>query len=143
MADNVKLVGNINTGKMSNVGVMTIQGQTCAKRCLVIPLEENDIFAKVEEKTARDGTKYIDKKYCIGIEVYEMREADQYGNTHYVKLSTSKNFINTHTAEEVDARTHTYLGNLKPVAIPSSNQASTMEAPMANVVPGADDDLPF
>lgn len=143
MADNVKLVGNINTGKMSNVGVMTIQGQTCAKRCLVIPLEENDIFAKVEEKTARDGTKYIDKKYCIGIEVYEMREADQYGNTHYVKLSTSKNFINTHTAEEVDARNHTYLGNLKPVAIPSSNQASTMEAPMANVVPGADDDLPF
>ena len=143
MADNVKLVGNINTGKMSNVGVMTIQGQTCAKRCLVIPLEENDIFAKVEEKTARDGTKYIDKKYCIGIEVYEMREADQYGNTHYVKLSTSKNFINTHTAEEVDARNHTYLGNLKPVAIPSSNQASTMEAPMANVVPGVDDDLPF
>lgn len=97
MADNVKLVGNINVGKMSNVGVMTIQGQTCAKKCLVIPIEENDVFVKVEEKTTRDGRTYTDKRFCIGIEVYEAREQDQYGNTHYVKLSTSKEFINSHT----------------------------------------------
>ena len=143
MADNVKLVGNINVGKMSNVGVMTIQGQTCAKKCLVIPIEENDVFVKVEQKTTRDGRTYTDKRFCIGIEVYEAREQDQYGNTHYVKLSTSKEFINSHTQEKLDARNHTYLGNLKPVAIPSSNQASTIDAPVAQVAPQEDDDLPF
>ena len=107
---------------------MTIQGATCAKRCYVSPLEENDFYVKVEEKTARDGTKYVDRKYC---------------NTHYMKLSTSKQFINSHTQEEVDARNHIYLGNLKPVVIPSGNQASTVDAPVAQAVTREDDDLPF
>lgn len=143
MADNVKLVGSINVAKMKNVGVMTIQGVSCAKKCLVIPIEENDIFVKVESKTTREGQSYLDKKFCIGIEVYEGREKDQYGNTHYVKLATSKDYVNTHTQEDVDARNHTYLGNLKPIAIPSSNQASTIEAPVAQIAPAEDDDLPF
>lgn len=140
---NVKLVGNINVAKMQNVGIMTIQGQSCAKKCLVIPIEENDIFVKVENKTTRDGQNYVDRKYCIGVEIYEGREADQYGNTHYVKLSTSKEYINSHSQEEVDARNHTYLGNLKPIAIPSSNQASTIDAPLAQVAQMEDCDLPF
>lgn len=143
MEDNVKLVGNANMAKLVNAGIMTIQGATCAKKCLVVPLEENDFFIKVEEKTARDGSRYVDKKYCLGVEVYQLREPDQYGNTHYIKLSTSKQFINSHTAEEVEARNHIYLGNLKPVTIPSSNQASTVDAPPATAVPQEDDDLPF
>lgn len=140
---NVKLVGSINVAKMKNVGVMTIQGQNCAKKCLVIPIEENDVFVKVENKVTREGQSYVDRKFCIGIEVYEGRGKDQYGNTHYMKLATSKDYVNSHTQEEVDARNHTYLGNLKPIPIPSSNQASTIEAPMAQAMPMADDDLPF
>lgn len=138
-----KLVGNLNLARLSNVGIMTIQGQSCSKKCIVIPIEENDLFIKVEEKTARDGQKYIDKKYCLGIEVYTSRETDQYGNTHYVKASVSKDYINSHTQEEVDARNKIYLGNFKPVQIPSSNQAATVEAPPATPAYASDDDLPF
>lgn len=143
MEENYKLVGNINLANLSNVGIMTVKGQTCSKKCLVIPLEENDVYVKVEEKTTADGRKYLSKKFCIGIEVYALREQDQYGNTHYVKASTSKSFINSHTPEELETRNKIYLGNLKPMAIPSSNQASTIDAPVADAVPGENDDLPF
>lgn len=136
----VKLVGSLNLGKLDNVGVMTIKGATCSKKCLVIPIEENDIFVKVDEKTAADGRKYVDKKFFLGIEVYEARETDKWGNTHYVKISTSKDFINSHTPELLEARNKVYLGNLKPVTIPSSNQASSIEAPFAEA---EDSDLPF
>ena len=44
---------------------------------------------------------------------------------------------------ELDARNKMYLGNLHPVAIPSSNQAGTVEAPPAEAVAGEDEDLPF
>lgn len=138
-----KLVGSLNLAKLSNVGIMTIQGASCAKKCLVIPIEENDIFIKVEEKTSREGHRYVDKKYCIGIEVYTSRETDQYGNTHYAKVSVSKEYINTHTQEEVAERNKIYLGNFKPVQIPNSNQASTVDAPPAVPAYGSDDNLPF
>ena len=138
-----KLVGSLNLAKLSNVGIMTIQGQSCAKKCLVIPIEENDIFIKVEEKTSRDGQKYTDKKYCIGIEIYSSRETDPYGNTHYAKVSVSKDYINSHTLEDVAARNKIYLGNLKPMQIPNSNQASTVDAPPAVPAYSSDDDLPF
>lgn len=138
-----KLVGSINLAKLSNVGIMTVQGQSCAKKCLVIPIEENDIFIKVEEKTSRDGYRYVDRKYCLGVEVYASRETDTYGNTHYAKASVSKDYISGHSQEEVDARNKIYLGNFKPVQIPNSNQAGTIDAPPATPAYASDDDLPF
>lgn len=138
-----KLVGSLNLAKLSNVGIMTIQGASCAKKCLVIPIEENDIFIKVDKKTTRDGHRYTDRKYCVGVEIYTSREVDQYGNTHYAKASVSKEYIDSHTQEEVAERNKIYLGNFKPVQIPSSNQASTVEAPPAVPAYGSDDDLPF
>lgn len=138
-----KLVGSLNLAKLSNVGIMTVKGSTTSKKCVVIPIEENDIFIKVENKTTKDGEPYVDKKFCIGIEIYECREKDQFGNTHYMKVSTSKDFINSHSQADLDLRNKTYLGNLKTVAIPSSNQASTIEAPVAVAAEGEDDELPF
>lgn len=139
-----KLVGSINLAKLKNVGVMSIQGHDTVKKCVVIPIEENDIYIKVEEKTSQNGEQYISKMYNLGVEVYERREgADQYGYTNYVKASTSKEWINSHTQQELEERNKLYLGNLKPMAIPSSNQASTMDAPFATPAGGADDDLPF
>lgn len=138
-----KFVGSLNLAKLSNVGIMTIQGASCAKKCLVIPIEENDIFIKVEEKTSREGQRYVDKKYCLGVEMYSSRETDQYGNTHYAKASVSKEYINTHSQEEVAERNKIYLGNFKPVQILNSNQVSTVDAPPAVPAYGSDDDLPF
>lgn len=138
-----KLVGSLNLARLTNVGIMTIKGQTSNKKCVVIPIEDNDIYVKVEEKTDKQGNRYVDRKYSIGIEIYESRETDQYGNTHYIKPSTSKEYIRNHSQADLDARNKMYLGNLHPVAIPSSNQAGTVEAPPAEAVAGEDEDLPF
>jgi len=138
---NVKIVGSINLARLSNVGIMNVKGKTGTKKCVVIPIEDNDIYINVKEKTAMDGSKYESKIYALGCEVYEKREADQYGNTHYAKCSVSKNYIESHTQEQVDARNKIYLGDFKPVEIPSSNQASSIVAPTAEA--SEQDDLPF
>lgn len=142
MAD-TKLVGSINLAKLDSVGVMNIQSQKTGtvKKCVVIPIEENDIFIKVEEKTSQNGERYTSKLYNLGIEILEKREADQWGNTCHIKVSTSKEWIERHSQQELEARNKVYLGNLKQVSIPSSNQAATMEAPFAQASDA--DDLPF
>lgn len=138
---NTKLIGSINLARLDGVGVMNIQGKTATKKCLVIPIEDNDIFIKVEEKTKQNGERYVSKLYTLGVEILEKREADQWGNVCHIKLQTSKEWIEKHTKEQLEARSGIYLGNLKAVEIPSSNQAETMEAP--TIQGGADDELPF
>lgn len=142
MADS-KLIGTINFGRLDSVGVMNIKSQRTGvvKKCLVIPIEENDIYIKVEEKTSQKGERYISRLYTMGIEILEKREQDQWGNTCYMKVGTSKEWIDNHTPQELEARNNIYLGNLKPVAIQSSNQAATMEAPFAES--DGNEDLPF
>lgn len=142
MADS-KLIGTLNFGKLDSVGVMNIKSQKTGvvKKCLVIPIEENDIYIKVEEKTSQKGERYVSRLYTMGIEILEKREQDQWGNTCYMKVGTSKEWIDKHTPQELEARNKIYLGNLKPVAIQSSNQADTMEAPFAES--DGNEDLPF
>ena len=101
MADS-KLVGSVNLGRLENVGVMNVKGKTATKKCLVIPIEENDIYVKVEEKTnEQTGEITISKLYALGIEIMEKREPDQWGNVCYAKLATSKEWINAHTPQEL------------------------------------------
>ena len=141
MADS-KLVGQLNLARMENVGIMDIKGKQSVKKCLVIPIEDNDIYVKVEEKTnTQTGEIYISKNYSFGIEIMEKREPDQWGNVCYAKLATSKEWIDKHTKEELEARNKVYLGNFKSVPIPSSNQAATMQSPIVEA--SESDDLPF
>jgi len=144
MADS-KLVGSINLARLDSVGIMSIKGNSgVVKKCVVIPIDENDIYIKVEEKTdTQTGEVRLSKLYALGIEIMEKREPDQWGNVAYSKLATSKEWINNHTPAELEARNKVYLGNFKSVAIPSSNQAATIEAPLAEPEPQQDDDLPF
>lgn len=138
---NVKIVGSINLARLSNVGIMNVKGKTGTKKCVVVPIEDNDIYINVKEKTTMDGSKYESKIYALGCEIYEKREPDQYGNTHYAKCSVSKNYIEHHSQEEVDSRNKIYLGDFKPVEIPTSNQAASISAPAVEA--GDDSDLPF
>lgn len=138
---NVKLVGSINLARLQNVGIMNVKGQNSIKKCIVIPIEDNDIYIKVEDRTTQDGAQYTSKLYALGVEIYEKREVDQHGNSHHAKLATSKEWINKHTQQERDERNKVYLGNFKPMEIPSTNQAATVQAPFAEAQ--ADDDLPF
>lgn len=140
---NFKQIGSLNLAKLTNVGLMNVKGKSGAtKKCVVIPIEDNDIFVKVTEKTDTNGNKHTNRIFGLGVEVYEKREADQYGNTHYLKRSVRKEYINSHKQEEVDAMSKTYLGDLKTVEIPSSNQAGTIK-PEQEAAAGNEDDLPF
>lgn len=143
MADS-KLVGSLNLARLENVGIMSIKGNSGAvKKCVVIPIDDNDIFIKVEEKTSQQGEHYVSKLYALGIEIMEKREPDQWGNVCHAKLATSKEWIKNHTPAELENRNKVFLGNFKSVEIPSSNQAATIEAPLADMEPQQDDDLPF
>ena len=140
---NYKLIGSVNLAKLNNVGIMNVKGKSGAtKKCIVIPVEDNDIFVKVSNKTRTDGQQYESKIYGLGVEVYEKKDVDQFGNSHYLKRSVSKEYLNTHSQADVKAMNKTYLGDLKPVEIPSSNQAATI-APQAEVAADDSDDLPF
>ena len=141
MADS-KLVGSINLAKLKSVGIMDVKGKTAVKKCIVIPIEDNDIYVNIEEKTnEQTGEVYIKKLFGLGIEIFEKREPDQWGNVCYAKLATSKEWIKAHSQQELDERNKIYLGNFKAVEIPSGNQASTMEAPMVEA--SENDELPF
>lgn len=142
MADS-KLIGSINMARLKNVGIMDVKGKTgTMKKCVVIPIEDNDIYIKVEEKTSQQtGEVYISKQFNLGIEIYNRKEVDQWGNVCYAKLQTSKDWIDTHSKQELEERNNIYLGNFKAVDIPNSNQARTMESPMMEAQDN--DDLPF
>lgn len=138
-----KLVGSLNLAKLTNVGIMTIKGQSCNKKCVVIPIEDNDIYVKVEEKRTGRATGMLT---ASSASVSRFMSLERKTNTETRTTwcsSTSKEYINTHSQADLDLRNKIYLGNLHPVAIPSSNQAATVEAPPAEVVTSSDDDLPF
>lgn len=84
-----------------------------------------------------DRIKLFDKngKKYLSIVVADLREADEYGNTHSIYISQTK--------EEREAREkRTYIGRGKEVSFKSSQQPSIDEVaamPPANFV----DDLPF
>ena len=136
-----KLLSSINLAKLSKVGIMNVKGKTGTKKCVVTPIEDNDINIKVEEKVSQQGEKYTSKKYNLGIQIFEKREPDKYGNTHYAKASASKQWIEKHTQEEVDESNNMYLGDFKPVEISDGNHAQSIPAQTAEA--SSDDDLPF
>lgn len=142
MMKDCKLVGFINFARLENVGIMDIKGKSATKKCVVIPVDDNDIFIKIDEKVnEQTGEIYIQRLFNLGIEILEKREPDQWGNVCYAKLSTSKEWINAHTPQQLEVRNRIYLGNFKSVTIQSSNQATTMDSPTVEV--GEKDEVPF
>lgn len=139
-----KLLGSINLARLRNAGLVTIQGKTGKKKCVVIPVEDNDLYIKVEQKTAKDGTEYTRRMYNLGIAVYKRESESTYGQTHYIKPAFSKDFINTLTEDELKAWDGIFLGDMKSVEYEvGGNQASTAEAPVVSVSDEESDQLPF
>lgn len=128
-----KLGGNANLAKLSRVGYTTIHGV----KVLVIPVIENDIYIKTEEINGKKTLKVA----SLNIQVYENGPGSQenqnteqqfgdkkyfvgkYGDTHYIKLGLSKDFIESHDDSVVDNKNSVILGNLKPFPLPSANEA--------------------
>lgn len=122
--DNLSI--KLNLKKMSRVGVATVHNV----RCVVIPIEENDIFV------SKDDTGKV-KNIFIDLTAWANKNGvSQYGDTHLVKLSYSDEFRASHpdTVEKSQI-----IGNIKPFNV--SNAANIVDAPVVNV--GEDSDLPF
>lgn len=123
--------GNINLSKLQKVGIATIKG----KKCVVIPIDENDIYIRENEKKDEGARKYS----CIniGISMFESRQDNsQFTNdwTHFIGQSFSKEYREKHPDVRIS------IGNMKPMESKSSNQADSVSAP---AVEPDDDDLPF
>lgn len=110
---------------------MQIQGRTGVLRCLVIPVEDNNIFVTTDENN-HPKAAYID------LTAWELKNP-KYDETHMIKQSLPKEVREKMTDKEKKAIP--ILGGLKPVIFESQNAASSCAAPIAQTQNS--DDLPF
>lgn len=123
----MNLQGNVNLLALEMAGVATIKG----KRCVVIPIQENDIYIGVDENS-------VAKSACLGLSIFERKEIGKYGDTHNVKQSFSKEYREVTPKESLEKKP--YLGNMRPLIFETKNGASSVIAPVQET---EKDDLPF
>ena len=109
--------GKLNLLKLKRAGVMQIPGRTEVLRCLVIPIEENNIFISTDENN-RPKAAYLD------LTAWELKNP-KYEETHMIKQSLSKEVREKMTDEEKKAmpstNTSTALSSMRSSALMDSN----------------------
>lgn len=114
----------LNLAKLKNVRVANIKGNTCTKPCVIIPVEDNDIF--ISEKNG----------FYLEATAIEMKQQN-YGQSHLIKRRVPKEKFNQMTDEEKKAQP--IIGSLSPMKAQSAQVTETVE-----VVQGENmDDLSF
>ena len=104
-------------------------------KCVVIPIEENDIYASVGD----DGKV---KGAYLSISLFETKQESQFGDTHMVKQSHSKQWRENHDEEE--RRNEPILGNAKPMKTQTLQDVQSEAVSVSNVqASDKEDDLPF
>ena len=94
---------------------MDIQGKTCTKTCIVIPIDNEDGTVQDAYEGKLDGQitwKPLDDVQ-LNLTAFEFREK-KYGQTHGIKASFSKKRLERMTEEEL--RSMPFIGNMKPWA---------------------------
>lgn len=99
--------------KLKGAKVMEIEGRTCTKLCVVIPIdnEEGTVVDSYEGKI--DGlptTRPLDDVQ-LNLTAFEFKEK-RYGQTHGIKAAFSKERLKRMSEEEL--RNMPFVGNLKP-----------------------------
>ena len=122
--------GRINLLKLKNVGILTVKGREANKKCVVIPIEDNNLFISADENLKAKAA-YID------FIAWENQSTSKYGDTHSIRQSLSKEIREKMTDDEL--KSIPYFGNLKPYEAP--NASTSVSAPVASI--SDDDDLPF
>lgn len=122
---------DVNLLKLSRAGVASIHGI----RCVVIPCEENDIFISQDQQTGKAKSAFLSVTAWAN-----KNGVNQYGQTHMVKQSFSKDYRLAHP--EV-VQQSPILGNGKPVQ-PQGNAVNEVAAPdVSGQIDNGDDSLPF
>ena len=118
------LVVKLQLNSLKNVFVKDFQGKTETKRCICIPIDDNDLF--ISEK----GSVYLD---LLAWENNKLKD----GKTHLVKQSISKKRREWMSDDEL--KSQPILGDVKPL----ENQSKDLPTTDMSVVNNYDDDLPF
>ena len=123
--------GKLNLLKLKRAGVMQILGRTEVLLCVIIPIEDNNIFISKDENN-RPKAAYLD------LTAWALKNP-KYDETHMIKQSLPKEVREKMTDAEKKAMP--ILGGLKPANFEAQNGASTCDAPFAQTQNL--DDLPF
>ena len=129
----MNLQGKINLLKLEKAGLVMVNGRSGAKLCVVIPVEENDIYVSRDESLKPKGA-------YLSINAWQSNAesgVDQYGNSHSVKQGFSKEFRERMSDEELRAKP--FIGNMRPL----ERKEQPINAPTAQVAADEYDDLPF
>ena len=121
---------NINLLKLKNACIITVKGKTTSKKGIFIPIQENDLFVAMDEELKPKGVH-------LGLSSWELKQKGQYGDTHLLKQSFSKDFREQMSEEEL--KNTPILGNMKPIE--RTNDVSNVAVP--EVSASEEDDLPF
>ena len=113
------LIIKLNLNNLKNVFVKDFVGKTETKKCLCIPIDENDLF--VSEK----GGIYLDLLAWTNNKLKD-------GKTHLIKQSFSKKKREKMTSDEINSQP--IIGDIKPLELQKA------ELKTDHVT---DDDLPF
>lgn len=120
----------LNLLKLEKAAVVSLQGKTKKVKCIVIPVEENDIYVSQDENTGAAKSAYLD------LIAWESREP-KFGDTHYVRQSFSETFTQAMGKDALQERP--ILGNARELKRKNTNAIGTVDAPPVEVA----DDLPF
>lgn len=131
----LNLTGSIDLMKLEMVGTHTFKSRDgkSEKRCIVIPIEENDIYI-TEDEFGKTKAAYF------SLSINQRQSESERGETHYAKPAVSKKFAEQYP-ELAEKRRNTYLGDFKPFVFEGGNAVNSVEAPVVQPQPG--DDMPF
>lgn len=115
---NIKL----DLSKLKNTGACKLVGRTGEKVCVVIPVEDNNIF--LSEK----GGMYLD------LTATAMKE-ERYGQTHFIRKSIPSDVYKEMSDD--DKKAVPIIGSLSPIKAKSADVSQTGQ------VADGSDDLPF
>lgn len=101
--------------KLKGAKVMEIEGRTCTRLCVVIPIdnEEGTVQDSYEGKIDGMPTTRFLEDVQLNLTAFEFKEK-KYGQTHGLKAAFSKKRMERMTEEEL--RSMPFVGNMKPWA---------------------------
>ena len=120
----------LNLKALKNAFVTRINGKTTAKTCLVIPIQ--------------DANLYLGEKGCyLKINAWENKDGavGKFGDTHWLIQSFEKEAYDQMSEEE--RRALPFLGNMQPRQVQPSAAAMAAVTSTTTVAEGSEDDLPF
>lgn len=106
--------------KIKGAKVMDIEGKTCTKRCVVIPIDSDEGTVQDSYEGKIDGlptTKYL-SDVMLNLTAFEFKEK-KYGQSHGIKASFSRKKLERTSEEELKAMP--FVGNMKPWVINTSD----------------------